>query len=113
MVSTDLDYRSFLENLDKPPEMLPSAQKQREQAEALRKEDDSKENPPGPIITPLMECIINKRLSKVSKRNQKAKISVLQKDDSKVWHLMKHCVFSDFNIKFLPLHVLIDSRVDG
>lgn len=74
-----------MEDLDKPPEMLPSAQKQREQAEALKKEgQERKDAAPGPIVTPLMEFIINKRLSKSSKRNQKSKITVLQKDDDKV-----------------------------
>lgn len=102
----DSDFKNFVEDLDKPPEMLPSAQKQREQAEALKKEgQEQRDTAPGPIVTPLMEFIINKRLSKSSKRNQKSKITVLQKDDDKVRKC--GCVFLT-DVLFCVLNLSID-----
>ncbi|GMH34111.1 hypothetical protein BSKO_01945 [Bryopsis sp. KO-2023] len=85
-IERDSDYKRFVDTLDKPPEMLPSAQKQREQAEAIKREKQGEETKEVKTVvtTPLMEFIQNKHMNKGQKRSQKPKPAVLLlKEDSK------------------------------
>lgn len=63
----DPDYLKFVENLDKSPVMLPSAQRQFEEEEAQRLA--AGEGNDGIIMTPLMECIVKKYLNKAASKS--------------------------------------------
>lgn len=66
-MGVDADYLEFLENLEKPPVMLPSAQRQYEEEQAQKSAVG--EGNDGIITTPLMECIINRYLKNASRSN--------------------------------------------
>lgn len=63
----DPDYIEFVEKLDKAPVMLPSAQRQYEEEQQLRQETG--EGDDEIVMTPLMECIVNKHLNKITSRS--------------------------------------------
>lgn len=68
-IHKDPDFKAFLEDLEKGPVMLPSAQKQFE--EELSQKIANGEDGDGIITTPLMEFIVNKHLVKAANAKQR------------------------------------------
>eukprot|EP00210_Caulerpa_lentillifera_P000816 g790.t1 len=68
-IHKDPDYQAFVENLDKGPVMLPSAQKQFEEELSQKLAHDEGED--GIVTTPLMDYIVNKHLAKAAHAKQR------------------------------------------